>query len=245
MAISISDKANCCGCSACYSACPKQCISMVEDEEGFRYPIVDKSKCFDCGLCEKVCPVLNVSNPNKPAYIFAFSNKSEDIRLKSSSGGAFSLLAELVLSQDGVVFGAAYDNNWEVAHTYIERIEDLDMLRRSKYVQSRIGDTYKQAKTILKEGRKVLFTGTPCQISGLRHYLRKDYDNLITMDFVCHSAPSPKVWRKFLSEQYARKGVAGKNSVFQSLKEMPSIKGINFRDKTHGWKKFSFSLSLL
>ena len=221
MAISISDKANCCGCSACYSACPKQCISMVEDEEGFRYPIIDKSKCIDCGLCEKVCPVLNVSNPNKPASIFAFSNKSEDIRLKSSSGGAFSLLAELVLSQGGVVFGAAYDNNWEVAHTYIERIEDLDMLRRSKYVQSRIGDTYKQAKNFLKEGRKVLFTGTPCQISGLRHYLRKDYENLITMDFVCHSAPSPKVWRKFLREQYARKGVAGKNTVFKTLKDNP------------------------
>lgn len=240
----ISDKSKCCGCSACYSACPKKCISMVEDAEGFRYPIVDKSKCIDCGLCEKVCPVLNVSNPNKPASIFAFSNKSEDVRLKSSSGGAFSLLAEFVLSQDGVVFGAAYDNNWEVAHTYIERTEDLDMLRRSKYVQSRIGETYKQAKNFLKEGRKVLFTGTPCQISGLRHYLRKDYDNLLTMDFVCHSAPSPKVWRKYISEQYAHKGVAGKNSVFQSLKDMPSIKGINFRDKTQGWKKYSFSLSL-
>lgn len=244
MPINILDKSNCCGCTACYSSCSKGCIVMQEDNEGFLYPIVNKEICIDCGVCERVCPMLHVASIRKPVSISAMKNKTEKIRLKSSSGGVFSLLAENILNQNGVVFGAAYDENWEVAHTYIEDIKDLDKLRRSKYVQSRIGDTYKQAKIFLKEGKKVLFTGTPCQIAGLMHYLRKPYDNLLTMDFVCHSAPSPKVWRKYLHEQCARKGAAGKNSVFQSLKVMPSIKGINFRDKTHGWKKYSFSLSL-
>lgn len=244
MAIKILENKNCCGCAACYSSCPKGCITMREDTEGFLYPIVDDKECIECGLCERVCPMLNVGFSRKHLLISAIKNKSEEVRLKSSSGGVFSLLAENILNKGGVVFGAAYDENWDVVHTYIEDIKDLDKLRRSKYVQSRIGDTYKQAKAFLDKGMKVLFTGTPCQIAGLIHFLRKPYANLVTMDFVCHSVPSPKVWRKYLYEECTLKGVAGKNSVFQSLKVTPSVKGINFRDKTYGWKKYSFSLHL-
>lgn len=244
MAIKILENKNCCGCAACYSSCPKGCITMREDTEGFLYPIVDDKECIECGLCERVCPMINVGSSRKPLLILAIKNKSEEVRLNSSSGGVFSLLAENILNQGGVVFGAAYDENWDVVHTYIGDIKDLDKLRRSKYVQSRIGDTYKQARGFLNKGMKVLFTGTPCQIAGLIHFLRRPYANLVTMDFVCHSVPSPKVWRKYLHEEYTRKGVDGKNSVFQSLKVMPFIKGINFRDKTYGWKKYSFSLFL-
>lgn len=242
--IDLKEKYNCCGCTACKAICPKKCIVMEEDSEGFLYPVVDKNKCIDCHLCEKVCPIINVNAERKPLSIYALKHKSENIRLKSSSGGAFSLLAEYVLHNNGVVFGAAFDKNWDVMHKYIENIEDLDDLRRSKYVQSKIGNTYSEALGFLKAGRIVLFTGSPCQISGLYHFLRKDYANLLTMDFVCHSVPSPKVWRKYLEENYTRKGVGWKKYSFQSLKFTPTIRGVNFRDKTFGWKKYSFSLQL-
>lgn len=243
--IEVVRKQDCCGCTACKSVCPRQCITMEEDSEGFLYPIVDRSKCVDCHLCEKVCPMSNVRDERRPLSIYAFKHNSDEVRMRSSSGGMFSLLAEHVLSRGGVVFGAAFDEEWEVAHKYIESAEELDGLRRSKYVQSRMGESYSHVLNFLKAGRLVLFAGTPCQIAGLLRYVRKDYANLLTMDFVCHSVPSPKVWRKYLKEECARKGTAGKNSVFKSLKSVPLIKGINFRDKSVGWKKFSFSLSFL
>lgn len=240
--IDIKDKKDCCGCSACVQKCPKRCISLQEDNEGFLYPVVDKEICIDCGLCEKVCPVLHQNEPRKPLKVYAAINKNEEIRLQSSSGGIFTLLAEKTINDGGVVFGVRFDENWEVKHDYTETIEGLAAFRGSKYVQSWIDDNFKKAESFLKEGRKVLFSGTPCQIAGLKHYLRKEYDNLLTVDFICHGVPSPMAWRSYLSEVVRAKRETGKNLVSLSLNVMPFIKGITFRDKTNGWKKFGFRI---
>lgn len=243
--ISISDKSQCCGCNACVQICPKQCIRMQEDGEGFLYPLVDVDMCVDCKLCEKVCPVINQNEPRRPLKVYAAKHPDEDIRLNSSSGGVFTLLAEQVIAEGGVVFGARFDESWQVVHDYSETVEGLAAFRGSKYVQSVIGDTYKSAQDFLKHGRKVMFTGTPCQIVGLKKFLRKDYPNLFTVDFVCHGVPSPLVWRKYLketAEDIRAKRAVGKKSVTSSLSDLPVITGISFRDKTNGWKKYGFSL---
>lgn len=239
--LQIIDKRNCCGCSACVQICPKQCISFDEDKYGFRYPLVNKESCIDCGLCEKVCPSLNPGVPRKSLKVYAAINPNEEIRMKSSSGGIFTMLAEAIIDAGGVVFGARFDENWEVMHGYTETKQGIDAFRGSKYVQSRIGETYKQAREFLNNGRKVMFTGTSCQIAGLNKFLRKEYDNLLTVDVVCHGVPSPLVWRAYLKELIERPaGVVGKNTVLSSLQEKPVITGISFRDKSTGWKKFGF-----
>lgn len=243
--INIIDDKQCCGCEACIQCCPKHCISMHEDHEGFLYPIVDKEDCIDCGLCEKVCPVIHQGEPLEPLSNYIAINPNEEIRLKSSSGGIFTLLAEKIITEGGVVFGARFDKNWDVIHAWTDTIEGLAPFRGSKYVQSRIGDTYREAKEFLKQGRKVLYSGAPCQIAGLKKYLRKEYDNLLTVDFICHGVPSPGVWRRYLSELRdslrAERG-DGKNTVPSSIDELPVITGISFRDKSNGWKKFGFRL---
>lgn len=242
--IELVDKHACCGCSACVQKCPRQCISIVEDEEGFLYPVVNKEDCIDCGLCEKVCPVIHQSEERKPLKTYAAKNKDEDIRMLSSSGGFFTLLAEEVIKEGGVVFGAKFDDRWEVKHDYTETIGGLHVFRSSKYVQSRIEDNYKKAESFLKSGRRVLFSGTPCQIAGLKRFLQKEYDNLLTVDFVCHGVPSPKVWRRYLTETVAH--MCDKNSVSSDpiSKENAHIKSISFRNKCSGWKKYSFALTL-
>ena len=228
---------------SCVQKCPKGCIVMVEDEEGFLYPQVNSSLCIDCRLCEKICPVINQANEKEPVKVYAAVNKDEKILNQSSSGAIFTLVAEKIIAEGGVVFGAAFNENWEVCHTFVEKNEDLTKLRGSKYVQSRIGTSYRDVESFLKKGRKVLFTGTPCQISGLRKFLRKDFDNLYCLDVICHGSPSPGVWRSYLQAVMSRpKGVVGGNSVLLSLKEMPVITGISFRDKTIGWRKYGFVL---
>ena len=222
--IEITDKHQCCGCSACSQRCPVQCIQMKEDAEGFLYPDVNKEQCIDCGLCEKVCPILSKVPERETLQVYAAKNPNTTIRVRSSSGGIFTLLAEQVLNQRGVVFGVRFNSKWEVIHDYTETIEGLDVFRGSKYVQSFIGDTYKQAENFLKNGRLVLFTGTPCQIKGLKFFLRKEYTNLLTVDFVCHGVPSPKVWNLYLKQ------------ISSGMK----LDNINFRDKSTGWKKYSF-----
>lgn len=252
--IEIKNKNKCCGCAACVNACPKQCISMKEDEEGFVYPTVVLSSCINCGLCEKVCPILHPYKTRRPLNIYAAKAIDEGIRMSSSSGGMFMILARKVISENGIVFGARFNENFEVYHDYTETLEGLRYFQGSKYVQSSIGDSYKKAEFFLKKGRFVFFTGTPCQISGLKHYLRKEYDNLLTADIICHGVPSPKVWRNYLDElkEEARKG---KNSVSSPLIPIipesfvledgkPIIEHISFRDKSTGWKKFSFALTL-
>lgn len=241
--IEITKKEQCCGCSACVHICPKHSISFQEDKEGFLYPKVDLETCVDCGLCDKVCPIINQDPEREPHKVYAAKNNDENIRLRSSSGGVFTFLAEKIIEEGGVVFGARFNENWEVIHDYTDTIEGLEPFRGSKYVQSAIGESYKQAEAFLKAGQKVMFTGTPCQIAGLRNFLRKDYENLLTVDFVCHGVPSPLVWRMYLKEEIARQGEVGRNSVLTSSKVVPVLTGVNFRDKSTGWKKFSFVLN--
>lgn len=227
--INIKNNEECCGCSACAQKCPKHCITMKEDNEGFLYPNINIDLCIDCKLCEKVCPFITPNHERIPKSIYLSYNPDNNIRSQSSSGGIFSILAENTLKRDGVVFGAKFNNDWEVEHCYIESIDDLSLLRGSKYVQSKINDNYIKAELFLKEGREVLFSGTPCQVSGLKKYLKKEYDNLITVDFICHGVPSPKVWRLYLD-----KITKGNKSIINS---------IDFRNKTNGWKNFSFKLN--
>ena len=239
--INIVNKQDCCGCSACEQICPKQCISLYEDEKGFLYPHVNSEDCINCGLCEKVCLKLHPYEIRTPYYTYAATNDNEEIRMRSSSGGIFTLFAEQIIDEGGVVFGARFDENWQVTLDYTETKEGLAAFRGSKYVQSRIGDTFRQCELFLKSGRRVMFTGTPCQVSGLKHFLRKEYDNLLLVDFVCHGVPSPLVWRDYLNQLvHYPDGVARISTILASLKEKPIITSISFRDKSTGWKQFSF-----
>lgn len=222
--ISIKDKSKCCGCHACFNICPKNAIEMKEDEKGFKYPVVDEEKCIDCGICEKICPILNKSKEKIKPLAYACYNKNEKIRLESTSGGIFTIIAEYILDNNGCVFGAAFNDNFLVSHIKIERKEDLYKLRTSKYLQSNIGNTYKEAKELLESEKKVLFTGTPCQINGLRSYLNKEYDNLYTQDIICHGVPSPKVWEKYLE--------------YREKKDSGQIQKVNFRQKDNGWSSY-------
>ena len=240
--INLSHKRDCCGCHACMSICPKSCISMRADEEGFLYPFVDEQACIDCGLCEKVCPVINQSEPRRPIEVYAAKSSDEAVRRDSSSGGVFTVVAEGVISDGGVVFGAKFDKEWRVVHAWTDTIEGLVQFRGSKYVQSCIGNAYKEAEQFLTQGRRVLFTGTPCQVAGLKKYLRKEYDNLTTIDVVCHGVPSPLVWHEYLKELVRTRRTDGKNSVSSSLNDLSVIADISFRDKTMGWKKFGFKI---
>lgn len=226
--IDIKDKSQCCGCSACAQVCPKRCVSMQVDNEGFLYPYVSADDCINCGACEKVCHELNPYDEQKPIKVLAAINKNESIRMDSSSGGIFYVLANKVIDEGGIVFGARFDERWQVVIDYSEDIAGVKAFMGSKYVQARTENSYYNAQKFLKQGRKVLFSGTPCQIAGLKHYLRKDYENLLTVDFVCHGTPSPKVWSMYLSEVVAR---------------VKNIRSIKFRSKANGWKKFGFSLS--
>lgn len=201
--IRIENKANCCGCSACIERCPKQCITLAEDNEGFSYPSVDHSKCIECGLCESVCPFIHTQEARLPIKVLAAINKDEQIRLGSSSGGLFSSIATQIIKQGGVVFGARFDKDWLVNIGFTETIEGLSAFRGSKYLQARIGNSFVECEEFLKSGRKVLFSGSPCQIAGLKRFLHCDYENLITVDFVCHGVPSPKVWKLYLKEVLA------------------------------------------
>jgi coenzyme F420-reducing hydrogenase beta subunit len=208
---------------------------MQEDDEGFLYPKINDSFCTKCGLCVKICPVLSQGNVRKPLYVYAAKNPNEKIRRESSSGGIFTLLAEKTIRQGGVVFGAQFNEKWEVIHDYTETVEGLAVFRGSKYVQSVIGNTYKQVKDFLETDRTVMFSGTPCQIAGLKAFLQKDYDKLLAVDLVCHGVPSPAVWREYLDEVAEK--IPPPPPHYQTRHKY--IKAINFRDKTHGWRKFS------
>lgn len=250
--ICITDKKNCCGCTACVQRCPKQCIRLEEDTEGFLYPKVDEETCIKCGLCEKVCPILNQADKLPVQEVLAVKNPDEGERMNSSSGGVFLPLAREVIAKGGVVFGAVYDEHWEVHHVFAEKIEDVYPMMGSKYLQSRIDNCYKEAEQFLKQGREVLFVGSPCQIAGLRTFLRnKEYPNLLAVDFLCHGVPSPGVWRRYLAEIYSsnalkehcrRHAATGKNTVLLlSLNAKSPIGDIKFRDKCEsGWKKYRF-----
>ena len=210
----------CNGCGACALRCPKKAIEMVEDSEGFLYPHVNKEKCIDCGLCEKVCSNFNKSEQKSDAYI-AINNNEKELR-NATSGGMFYILAKYVIENKGVVFGVTYDKDLNTIHKYAETIDDCRQFCGCKYVISDLKNTYKEAEKFLKDGRVVLYTGTACQISGLKNYLGKEYDNLILCDILCHANPSPKVFKLYkenLEKKYSKK-----------------VKDIKFRSKENGWK---------
>lgn len=239
--IQVSKKQDCCGCSACVQRCPRHCISMKEDAEGFLYPDVDMTQCIDCGICEKVCPWLNLHEKSKIQDVLGAKNIDRKERMESSSGGVFIALAKKVIENGGVVFGAVFNECWEVVHTYAENLKDVKSMMGSKYMQSRMENSYREAKGFLKRGRTVLFTGCPCQITGLHNYLGKEYHNLISVDFLCHGVPSPGVWRKYLTEVSTSfpKEINGISLDFST-----KITGIDFRNKQQsGWKNFYLTIT--
>lgn len=226
MAVDKIKKSKCIGCSSCSNICPKACIVMSEDKEGFLYPVINTVNCCDCRLCENACPLMNYQEPRINTNLaYAAFIKNDELQFQSSSGGVFSALAEYIIDKGGVVFGASFDDTFLVSHIFVEDKQNLQKLRGSKYVQSRIGNSYKYAKKFLESGRLVYFSGTPCQIAGLYSYLRKSYDNLITQDLICHGVPSPMVWLKYI--EY-RENLANSKT-----------KKISFRSKISGWNNYS------
>lgn len=220
---------NCTGCHACANICPKNCISMKETVEGFLYPQIHQSQCIECGQCVKVCPIISWSEVSKSTVAIAVKNKYDEERNRSTSGGVFPLLAKYVLSQKGIVAGAAYDDNFVVRHIFIESTDQIHLLQGAKYSQSRIGDSFAKIRKLLQSGRMVLFSGTPCQCAGLMNYLGKNYKNLIITDLICHGVPSPKAWQAYID--------------YRSNKENNGIRpqGINMRSKASGWSRYAYS----
>lgn len=223
--IEIENKTDCCGCQACGDICHAEAISFHPDHEGFWYPEVDRNKCTDCHLCEKICPVLNIDvlkHHNKSApKVFGGYNKDIVIRFDSTSGGVFSLLAQAMYKQKGYVSGAIYTDDFKVVNFISDDKKDLRRLRSSKYVQSNAEGLYKRIKSLLESGEKVLACGSPCQMAALRSFLRKDYDNLIIVDFLCRATNSPKVFEKYKESLEARYG--------------SKIVAIKDKNKDHGW----------
>ena len=202
--IRILPKERCCGCAACLNSCPVNAIGMEENEDGFLYPQVNEEICIHCGKCVRTCPELTPAFKNKkePECFAAYAE--DEIRMKSSSGGIFTLLAEAVLKQGGCVCGVVLDENFSAEHRIISTIEELEKMRGSKYVQSRVGTVYREIKGLLQEGKQVLFGGVPCQVAGLKGFLNKEYENLLTVDVVCHGVPSPGVFQKYRTETYGK-----------------------------------------
>ena len=231
--ISAANKSLCVGCGACADICPHKCINMTYDDEGFLYPVTDKSSCTDCGLCTGVCPVINApkQDSNIKPDTFAFINKNDDERFVSSSGGAFPLIAKMMIDNGAAVFGAIFDKEFNVVHSMVQSKDNIKKLCSSKYVQSNTNGCYKLVKRLLKQGKEVMFVGTPCQAAGLNRYLGgTDTSKLLLVDFVCHGVPSPGVWKKYLSEKFD---------------DIDDIKDINFRYKKHGWRDLYFNVGFI
>ena len=201
--INITNKADCCGCGACVQKCPQGCITFKPDFEGFWYPEIDKAKCTNCSVCDKVCFMQRPGEKNDNFDLYAVKNKNAEIKFKSSSGGMFTPLAEEIIRQGGAVFGCGFDENFVVCHSCATTVDDLAKLRKSKYVQSDIRNTYKEAESALQGDKKVLFSALPCQIAGLKAFLQKDHENLYCVDLICSGVPSPLVWKTYL-EQLSR-----------------------------------------
>lgn len=226
--IEIIDKSKCTGCTACANICPMHCIEMIEDEEGFKYPKVKIEKCIHCDLCINICPINKQSNTlNNNALLL--KNKADNIREQSTSGGVFFELAQYIISLNGIVFGAFYDEDArKLSHIEVNKDEDIYKILKSKYMQSDLGSIFSKIKSYLDKNIYVMFCGTPCQINGLASFLKKKYDNLVLVDFVCHGVPSQKVWNKYLS--------------FLEHEKKESIKHIYFRYKNNNWSKCSIKI---
>ena len=229
MKIEEMNRSECCGCEACANICPQNCITMERDAEGFLYPKIDQSKCSKCGRCEKVCPSLKAREifPAKLPIVLVAVHPDQKVRRHSSSGGAFTALSEKILNDGGIIFGAGFDENWHVRHMAAENFDELENLRGSKYVQSEIGDIYKRVKSELESGRKVLFSGVPCQCAGLKNFLGKDFKNLLTVGIMCHGVPSPALWDSYINWR-------GRGH---------EITRVNFRSKRFGWTNNHFEIT--
>ena len=229
--IDIKEKEKCCGCAACVQSCPQNCIDFKKDNEGFFYPNVDTSRCIGCSRCEKVCPFLSNNEylRHNPKVVGAKA-KDDDIRYWSSSGGIFTLIAKYILKMHGVVYGAEMNEDCSfVRHVAVDNEKDLHKLRGSKYIQSRIANSYAEVEKFLQKGKCILFTGTPCQINGLKMFLGKDYERLYCVEVICHGVPSEKLWRSYLSyieRKYQRK-----------------VKKVEFRSKKYSWKNYGNDIS--
>jgi len=228
--LEIHEKTKCCGCGACKNICPSNCISMQLDAEGFMYPIIDHARCIDCDLCNKVCPIINsfTKNDGNSCSFYGAYNNDKNINRDSSSGGIFWLLVQYVISNEGIVYGVALQENFRVVHSRAETLENCVPFRKSKYLQSDTTNIYKQAKKDLDNGRMVLFSGSPCQIAGLYSYLQKDYNNLISCDVVCHGVPSRAVFNKYIDEL--------------NHKMHDTAVSICWRDKRFGWNPNRISI---
>lgn len=219
----------CVGCTACVNACPKHCIEMKIDEEGFSYPSINLEQCINCGLCYKSCPSVSVKRQEKYPRALGMINRSKKIRKESSSGGVFYSLAHQIIASGGVVCGATIDEKMYVKHILIDDINRIDELTKSKYVQSDLGNCYSLIRENLGRGRKVLFVGTPCQVYGLHTFLSKDYEELFLVDLICHGVPSPQIWHEFVEDMERQRS--------------STCKKISFRDKTlEGWKNFGMKI---
>ena len=229
----LCSKELCTGCMACYNACKHNAIKIVADKEGFLRPQIDTTSCIDCGLCRSSCPILTEKNlyGRIPISVYATWAQDKSIVLKSSSGGAFTLLANYVLRQHGVIFGAKFDAETKsVVHTQIESVDQLYLLQGSKYVQSFIGNTYSACRSLLKQGRIVMFVGTPCQTAGLLSYLKGKYkESLFTVDIVCHGVPSPLIFSKYIS--------------CLEKKHQSPVTHFYFRDKRWSWNRYNVKCS--
>jgi coenzyme F420-reducing hydrogenase beta subunit len=205
---------------------------MQADEEGFLYPQVNMDVCVDCGLCEKVCPELNVCTNNEPVKAFAAKNGDKVVKLSSSSGGVFTLLAKNVIEAGGVVYGVKWNDNWHTAFSLAEHIDELKAFRGAKYVKAKNEGVFCDVEKKLKEGREVLFSGLPCDVNALKLFLRKDYPNLLTVACVCHGVPSASLWNKYLDEECRKRKENRKDII-----------AVNLRDKRSGWRNYSCTIS--
>lgn len=222
----IVDDKLCCGCSACQNICPKKAIEMRDDESGFQHPVINQEKCINCMMCKKICPIINTKKIKDNQEAYSAYNINEEERKKSSSGGIFILIAKKIIDLGGVVFGAYFDEDMILKHGYVENKDELNKFQTSKYVQSKIGNMYSIARNFLNNGKLVFFTGTPCQIQGLKNFLKKDYENLYTQDIICHGVPSPLAWKKYI--EYRKK-----------IDNEKIIENVNFRNKENGWSNYN------